>query len=105
MYNHTFFCRDDEKNATAILFQASRFIDAFCSDQNSCSDAEVLSALLLIESLLRTNVLQPEVHEKLLEKQLSMLLQDQKPNISPSIAIKSKKILLTIKSLIKQLQS
>ena len=81
-----------------------RTIDSSYYYANKNVNIEILRVLLLLESLLRTSLLQPEVYENPLGNQLTLLASEVNTNISSAVVLKSKKILLIIQGLIKYLE-
>ena len=81
-----------------------RTIDSSYYYANKNVNIEILRVLLLLESLLRTSLLQPEVYENALGNQLTLLASEVNTNISSAVVLKSKKILLIIQGLIKYLE-
>ena len=57
-----------------------------------------------MEELLRSTLVRPEVYEKTLAKQLTLVISEDNQNISAAVKIKTKKILLTIRGLIKHMK-
>ena len=88
-------------NASTILHHLAQIIESVHCGENTNTNNTILRALLALEYLLRTSLLNPEVYEKVLCDKLTYLASENTERVSAAVAIKSKKILLIIQRLIK----
>ena len=84
-----------------MLYTLARVIESSSSEGHENANIEVLRALLAVEFLLRTTLLEPDIYQKVLSEQLNILSCDEKNNTDKAIYLKSKKILLIIQGLMK----
>ena len=88
-------------NALSVLYALAHVIQSSSSEGHENANIEILRALLAVEFLLRTTLLEPDIYQKVLSDQLSILSCDKKNNTEKAIYLKSKKILLIIQGLMK----
>ena len=93
--------RSCNSNALSVLHTLAHVIESSSSEGNENANIEILRALLAVEFLLRTTLLEPDIYQKVLSDQLTILSCDKKNNTDDSIYLKSKKILLIIQGLMK----
>ena len=88
-------------NALSVLYTLAHVIQSSSSEGHENANFEILRALLAVEFLLRTTLLEPDIYQKVLSDQLTILSCDEKNNTDKAIYLKSKKILLIIQGLMK----
>ena len=93
--------RSCNSNALSVLYTLAHVIQSSSSEGHENANIEILRALLAVEYLLRTTLLEPDIYQKVLSDQLTILSCDKKNNTDNSICLKSKKILLIIQGLMK----
>ena len=93
--------RSCNSNALSVLYTLERVIQSSSSECHENANIEILRALLAVEFLLRTTLLEPDIYQKVLLDQLTILSCDEKKNTDRAIYLKSKKILLIIQGLMK----
>ena len=93
--------RSCNSNALSVLYTLAHVIQSSSSEGHENASIEILRALLAVEFLLRTTLLELDIYQKVLSDQLTILSCDKKNNTDDSIYLKSKKILLIIQGLMK----
>ena len=101
MYIFSYIFKASNSNALSVLYTLAHVIQSSSSEGHENANIEVLRALLAVEFLLRTTLLEPDIYQKVLSEQLNILSCDEKNNTDKAIYLKSKKILLIIQGLMK----